>query len=214
MRVSTHKRRGRPVRECAEPLVRTKSLFRGSDGELHVRAVPALPPQNGPHGSYEHIDDALTRKKFTVAELTKAIQARKPQIHERTVRRYLSRKEPLTKEAAVNLILGCWTLGFRLPDDILEEVSAEEVTPRIIVFPGESGPLADILAAKTARLLSLDSRAARGVRELLRGFLERYERLNKTALGREQMDRILQKYSVISPMGRIQIMDREARRLK
>ena len=193
MRVNMHKSPGRPPRDRDEPLVRTKSLVQGVDGELHVKAIPAMRPQSGPHGSFEQVDDALTREKFTVTQLTKAIQARKPQIHERTVRRYLSRREPLTKDAAVDLILGCWALGFRPPDDILEEVCAEEAMPPIIVFPGKSERLAVLLAAQATTMLHLTPRDSRRVKERFLELLARYERFNVTGLGRELLDTILGK---------------------
>jgi hypothetical protein len=221
MRVRTYKDRGRPVRYRVKPLMRTKGLVRGSDGELHVepqsqhhihgsfnvreaaRAYPAYdrgelkaPEENvsefddEPEGETE-VQDALTREKFTVAQLTKAIQARKPQIHERTVRRYLSRKEPLAKEAAIDLILGCVALGFKVPSDLLDEINADDLMPPVIAFPGSSERLAAMLTAKAATILNLNARDVRRVKEGFLEFLEGYERFNKTGLGRELLDKIL-----------------------
>jgi hypothetical protein len=114
-------------------------------------------------------------------------------IDERTLLRHLSPTESLARQTAFELVIGCKAaLNVVLPVVLLAELYAEEITPAIIVFPGESERLADVLATEAAQMLGLPTRTERRLKKRFLDFLTPYERFNKTALGREVHDIIFQ----------------------
>jgi hypothetical protein len=131
---------------------------------------------------------ALKRKQRKVGELADAMG-----IDERTLLRHLSDAETLARQTAFELVIGCKAaLNVVLPVVLLAELYADEITPAIIIFPGESERLADVLATEAAQMLGLPTRTAGRLKKRFLEFLIPYERFNKTALGREVHDVIFQ----------------------
>lgn len=134
------------------------------------------------------VRSALKRKKSTVGELADAMG-----IDERTLLRHLSPAESLARQTAFELVVGIKAaLNVVLDVRLLAELYADEVTPAIIVFPGESERLADVLATETAQMLGLPTRTVKRLKKRFLEFLVPYERFNKTGLGREIHDLIFQ----------------------